>query len=312
YYLVIAAGLFALYLVSEGAQDVRGGARLLRLGMALGAVLLGFGIAAIQIVPFFGYIPFSPRAEGYYGFAGSTSYAIPWDHVPEFFLQNFVGSRDTYWGSNPLKLHSEYLGLPVIALAVLGAATRERRRLILWVGGIGLLFLLISLGAATPFSEPWWTVMPLVSKTRAPGMAVFVVALVPAVCAALAATAALFGLAPGRLTPRLGALTLALVVGTDLWLNARSFWRYSEPYERDPLVTRVAATPPPFRVLDLGAYPGSVLAAFDVPQVLGAHGNELRYDDELLGGKNEWRNIGYLQLWDVLAVRYVIAPVGAR
>ena len=385
YYLVIAAGLFALYLASEGAPDVRG-ARLLRLAMALGAVLLGFGIAAIEIVPFFGYIPFSPRAEGYYGFAGSTSYAIPWDHVPEFFLKNFVGSRDTYWGSNPLKLHSEYLGLPVIALAALGAATRERRRLILWAGGIGLLFLLISLGAATPFYKLWWTVMPLVSKTRAPGMAFFVVALVTAIFAALgvdralgkdgrramtptliigamvallaitgawghvaealargiqaasgraavaaahaqqsaimwgafgsgaalAATAALFGLAPGRLTPRLGSLTLALVVGTDLWLNARSFWRYSKPYEADPLVTRVAATPPPFRVLDLGAYPGSVLAAFDVPQVLGYHGNELRYYDELLGGKNEWRNIGYLQLWDLLAVRYLIAPVGAR
>src|SRR5437899_6595118 len=130
--------------------------------------------------------------------------------------------------------------------------------------------------------------------------------------AALAATAALFGLAQGRLTPRLGALTLALVVGPDLWLNARSFWRYSKPHEADPLVTRVAATPPPFRVLDLGAYPGSVLAAFDVPQVLGYHGNELRYYDELLGGKNEWRNIGYLQLWDLLAVRYLLAPVGAR
>src|SRR6266581_4235186 len=352
YYLLIAAGLFALYLTVEEVPDARGGARLLSLGLALGAVLLGFGIAAIEIVPFFGYISFSPRAGGYYGFAGSTSYAIPWDHVPEFFLKNFVGSHETYWGSNPLKLHSEYLGLPVIALAVLGAGTRERRRLILWVGGIGLLFLLISLGAATPFYKLWWAVMPLVSKTRAPGMAFFVVAFVVAifaafgvdralgkdgrramtptliigamvallgitgawghVAAALAATAALFGLAQGRLTPRLGALTLALVVGTDLWLNARSFWRYSKPHEAEPLVTRVAATPPPFRVLDLGAYPGSVLAAFDVPQVLGYHGNELRYYDELLGGKNEWRNIGYLQLWDLLAVRYLIAPVGAR
>src|SRR5207247_282475 len=219
YYLLIAAGLFALYLTVEEVPDTRGGARLVSLGLALGAV-------------------------------------------------------------------------------VLGAGTRERRRLILWVGGIGLLFLLISLGAATPFYKLWWAVMPLVSKTRAPGMAFFVVAFVVAIFAAfgvdralgkdgrramtptliigamvallgitgawghvaeslasgiqaasgraavaaaqaqqsaimwgafgsgaaLAATAALFGLAQGRLTPRLGALTLALVVGTDLWLNARSFW----------------------------------------------------------------------------------------
>lgn len=388
YYLLIAAGLFALYLTLEETPAVRGGGeRVLRLGLALGAVLLGFGIAAIQVLPFFEYIPFSPRAGGYYGFAGSTSYAIPWDHVPEFFLKNFVGSGETYWGSNPLKLHSEYLGLPVIALAVLGAGVRERRRFLLWVGGIGLLFLLISLGAATPFYQLWWAVMPLVKKTRAPGMAFFVVALVTALFAglgveralgregrraltptvviggvvallgvigvwghlaeslatlvqaatgrpavasaaadqsaimwgafgsgvALAATAALFGLAQGRLTPRLAALALSLIVGTDLWLNAQTFWSYTEPYGRDPLIDRMVATPAPYRVLNpRGVYPGSVLMAFDVPQMLGYHGNELRSYDELLGGKETWRNLGSLQLWDLLAVRYVIIPVGAQ
>src|SRR5207248_9391486 len=75
----------------------------------------------------------------------------------------------------------------------------------------------------------------------------------------------------------------------------------------------VAATPAPYRVIDLGpAYPGSVLATFDVPQVLGYHGNELRYYDELLGGQGEWKNLGYLSLWDLLAVRYVIAPAEGR
>src|SRR2546427_8466120 len=42
---------------------------------------------SIQVLPFIHYIPFSPRAQGYYGFAGATSYAIPWNHVPEFFLK---------------------------------------------------------------------------------------------------------------------------------------------------------------------------------------------------------------------------------
>src|SRR5256886_7275739 len=143
--------------------------RVARLGLALAAVLLGFGLAAIQLLPFIQYIPFSPRAQGYHGFEGSTSWAIPWNHVPEFFLKNFVGSRDTYWGSNFAKLHSEYLGLPVIALAALGAGAKDRRRLVLWVGGIGLLFLLVSLGAATPFYKLWWALMPMVKKTRAPG-----------------------------------------------------------------------------------------------------------------------------------------------
>ena len=389
YYSLIAAGLFALYLTVEEAGDSRGGDRALRLGMALTAVVVGFGIAAIQILPFFEYIPFSPRAQGFHGFEGSTSYAIPWSHVPEFFIKNFVGwtPRGTYWGANPIKLHSEYLGLPVVALAVLGAIARERRRLVLWVGGIGLLFLLISLGATTPFYKLWWALMPLVKKTRAPGMAFFVVAFVTAVFAALgveralatrsrramtaalivgavvtllgitgaigqvaegfasgihattgrnavgaaatggsailwgaassglalAAVAVVLGYGADRLTPRLQALALILIVGTDLWLNARPFWSYVKPYRHDALIERVAATPAPYRVIDLGpAYPGSVLATFDVPQVLGYHGNELRYYDELLGGQGEWKNLGYLPLWDLLAVRYVIAPAEGR
>ena len=389
YYSLIAAGLFALYLTLEEAGDSGAGERALRLGTALVAVLIGFGVAAIQILPFFEYIPFSPRAQGFHGFEGSTSYAIPLSHVPEFFIKNFVGwtPRGTYWGANPIKLHSEYLGLPVVALAVLGAIARERRRLVLWVGGIGLLFLLISLGATTPFYKLWWALMPLVKKTRAPGMAFFVVAFVTAVFAALgveralatrsrramtaalivgavvtllgitgaigqlaegfasgihattgrnavaaaatggsailwgaassglalAAVAVVLGYGADRLTPRLQALALILIVGTDLWLNARPFWSYVKPYGRDALIERVAATPAPYRVIDLGpAYPGSVLATFDVPQVLGYHGNELRYYDELLGGQGEWKNLGYLSLWDLLAVRYVIAPAEGR
>jgi hypothetical protein len=391
YYLLIASGLFALYLTFGERTAEPLGRRLGALGLALGAVLIGFGVAMIQILPFYRYLPFSPRAEGYYGFEGSTSYAIPWAHVPEFFLKLFTGSGDTYWGPNPLKLHSEYLGLPVVALAVLGAGDAKRRRLILWLGGIGLLFLLISLGAATPFYRVWWALMPYVKQTRAPGMAFFVVAFVCAVLAAMgterlerregarhgtawlvaatvvtllavsgalgsaaasfaasheeavghalapAAEAARGGILAGALTSALAlallgvlawawrrgrlaapafASLLALIVASDLWFNARSFWRYSDAhrslFQADALTARVRATPLPFRLLDLGVYPtfGSALMAFDVPEALGHHGNELNAYDQLLGGKNEWRYLGAPALWDLLAVRYIVAPQG--
>src|SRR5256712_13095202 len=54
------------------------------------------------------------------------------------------------------------------------------------------------------------------------------------------------------------------------------------------------------------------MAVFVGAPVVGYHRNGVRYDDWLVGCKNEGRNIGYLQLWDLLAVRYLIAPVGAR
>jgi hypothetical protein len=42
--------------------------------------------------------------------------------------------------------------------------------------------------------------------------------------------------------------------------------------------------------------------------MLGYHGFEIRYYDELLGGKNEWRNAGSPNLHDLLAVRYLLLP----
>jgi len=382
YYLLIASGLFALYLTFGEADPEPAGRRVGRLGLALGALVVGFGIAAVQILPFLEYLPHSPRAEGYHqGFAGSASYALPWDHVLELFLAGFTGDGDAYWGSNPLKLHSEYLGLPVVALAILGLGDR-RRRLVWWLGGIGLLFLLISLGASTPFYRLWWTVMPYVKKTRAPGMALYVVAFMTAVAAALgaarlergegrghlrawlgaaaaiaalalagvfgnialalalperaAAAAALgstirvgallsalalgaaallgFGYVRQRIPVAAWATVLPLVLGADLWRDGRHFWHYHPPpreglHREDAIVAHLRSAARPYRAFDLGVYPLNVLQGHDVPQVLGYFGFELRYYDELLGGKNEWRYLlGSTRLWNLLAVRFVVAP----
>src|SRR5947199_240260 len=307
--------------------------------------------------------------------------------LPLACLALVLALRDKRW---------EGYGLPAVAVAALGAGAKDGRRLVLWVGGIGLLFLLVSLGAATPFYKLWWALMPMVKKTRAPGMAFVAVAFVVALFAglgterlerkeggkavvpwlvvagvvALLAVTGVFGamaqslaaavevasglqkvaaaranasaimwgafgsgLALGvtgivalaalrdRLTPRLFALTLALVVSGDLWLNAQHFWIYApkpeaDLYRPDPVTERIKTTPLPYRVLDLvipgGLYPGDVLMAFDIPQVLGYHGNEIRYYDDLLGRDDNWGNLRYLRLWDLLAVRYALAPAGGR
>jgi len=389
YYMLIASALFAIYLTFGEPSADPVGKRVTRLAVTLAAVIVGFGIAAVQILPFIQYIPHSPRAGGYaVDYQGTTSFGIPWNHIPEFIIAGFTGDTETYWGSNPLKLHSEYLGLPVVALAILGVGDR-RRRLVWWLAGIGTLFLLIALGASTPFYHLWWAVMPMVKKTRAPGMVFFVVAFCVATFAAFgvdrlerreptatkharvwviaAAAIALLGLvgafgqlaqslAPGerlagaiargsfiRLSTLIGAVALAavallawgwikgrvpvtllafglpLLVGVDLWRNGQHFWQYSPRpdqglYRTDALVTRLQAEAKPIRVFNIGGlgadvYPQNVLMAFGIPQVVGYQGSELRYYDDLLGGRNEWRYLlTSTRLWHLLAVRYVIAP----
>src|SRR5207247_1878979 len=104
--------------------------------------------------------------------------------------------------------------------------------------------------------------------------------------------------------------------GADLWRDGRRFWLYSGPpnetlYREDAIVTRLRGEPKPFRVLDLNVYPENVLMAHGIQQVLGYQGNELRYYDELLGGRPGTQNGGrYLltstKLWDLLAVRFLL------
>ena len=189
YYMLVASGIFALYLTFGEPTDEAVQPRLLRLGGSLLAIFVAFGIGAIQMLPFYYYIPFSPRSESIGGWERATSYAIPWEHVPEFFLSRFVGEGtmkgNTYWGGNGIKFHSEYLGLPVIALAILGVAGAGQRRLKLWLGGIATLFMLVSLGAGTPFYRVWYDVMPFMKQVRAAGMALYIVAFVVAIFAAI-------------------------------------------------------------------------------------------------------------------------------
>jgi len=201
-YALVASGLFALYLAFGEPEGLTPRERWLALAGAAGAVVLGFGISMIQVLPFFHNIPLSPRAEAG-GYEYSASFGLPWSHFPELFVSGFAGHYETYWGPNILKFHSEYLGLPVLGLAAVGAGT-SRRTLRWWMLGIGALFLLVALGGSTPFYRIWYALVPYVNKTRAPGMALYVVALVAATFAAMGVE---------RLERGEGKKTLQIVLG---------------------------------------------------------------------------------------------------
>ncbi len=189
YYLLVAAGLWTLFLVFADPEGPRGRRWWIPLGAAFGALLVGFGLYAIQALPFYEYIPYSPRAEGASsgGWEYAVAYSMPVDEVMTTFLPQFNGIKDLYWGQNGFKLHTEYLGVPVLLLALLGLGGRERRAIRWAFGGLALLCLLISFGGHTPFYRVWYELMPLMKKVRAPGMAFSFVALPVCVYAGLGA-----------------------------------------------------------------------------------------------------------------------------
>jgi hypothetical protein len=195
YYLLVAAGLWTLFLVFGDPERPRGTPRWVPLAAALGAVVLGAGLYTIQGIPFYEYIPYSPRAAGASsaGWEYMTAYSMPIDELMSTFLPQFNGIKELYWGQNGFKLHTEYIGASVLVLALLGAGGKDQRQIRWAIAGIGVFFLLISLGSHTPFYRIWYEVMPGMNKVRAPGSAFFLVALPVCVLAGFGADRLLAG-----------------------------------------------------------------------------------------------------------------------
>jgi hypothetical protein len=187
-YSLVGAGAFAL-LLAFGLQE-RSPPRdiaIRRLGLAVGAIVLGFAIGAIQYLPVMEYVSWSPRAAGVGGWQVATSYSLPPEEILNFYLPYFSGLLEHYWGRNYIHLHSEYIGAAVIMLAALafgGAAELGRvrwRRF--WLGAF-VVSLLWALGGFTPFYRIVYAVVPGTKFFRAPSTMLFMVSFTVAMLAA--------------------------------------------------------------------------------------------------------------------------------
>ncbi len=179
YYLLVASGLWTLWLVFLDPERVVAKSPVRDLALAAVGVALGVGIGMIQGLPFLKYIPYSPRVDGgaSSGWEYATQYAMPVEEIMTTVLPQFNGVSEHYWGGNFFKSHTEYLGAIIVVLAVLGVGAARRRGLLTGFGMIAALFLLVSFGGHTPFYRLWYEVMPMMQKVRAAGMAFYLVAL---------------------------------------------------------------------------------------------------------------------------------------
>jgi hypothetical protein len=122
----------------------------------------------------------------------------------------------------------------------------------------------------------------------------------------------------GMVGPKFVSVVLIALVGTDMWLNARAFWNYSnahdELYAGDAIKARLRSVPRPFRVWDVDVYPGAALMADDIPQLYGHHGNEPHAFDVLnarRGSSLTFDRAGDPQILDLFAVNYLIVPASS-
>lgn len=173
YYSSLCLSLYALArIVALWRGGETGGSGAARL---LGWFSFGFVIAALigaaQLVPTWRILEIAVRGgTGESGYSFAASWALPPQEITSLFLPDLIGSLGTYWGSNPFKLHTEYLGAVPIVLALLGLTGIRSDSRVRILGGIAFLCLLFALGAATPVHRLLYAVIPFVSRFRAPSM----------------------------------------------------------------------------------------------------------------------------------------------
>ncbi|HEV2017977.1 MAG TPA: hypothetical protein VGQ98_06670, partial [Gemmatimonadaceae bacterium] len=187
-YTLLACGAYALFLALSSVDGVTlpRPTAVKRLAAALGAVIVGLAIGAVQYLPVREYVSWSPRAGGLADYSTATSYAWPPEELLNAYLPQFSGMLNNYWGRNSIHYHSDYVGAVVLILAgaaFIGLRTDPRRKQILFWSVALLVSLLWSLGSATPFYHIPYAIIPGTKYFRAPATIFFIGTLAIAILA---------------------------------------------------------------------------------------------------------------------------------
>jgi hypothetical protein len=147
--------------------------RFMPLGVLMGAVFLGLGLAFIQFFPPFMFVR---DAHSVRGVEKGFEYAASWSlHWPEFFslwVPEFGNFLENYWSENPFKLNSEYAGMIALLLSVFAVAFKPKPWRIFWAA-IAVLAVLYSMGRHTPVFHIAYYLIPGVKRFRAGSMMMF-------------------------------------------------------------------------------------------------------------------------------------------
>ncbi|MBI3286918.1 MAG: YfhO family protein, partial [Chloroflexi bacterium] len=155
---------YASYLaVQEGGRDLRLiRSQLTRLG---GAMLLGIGLAAAQLIPTWELARHSLRGEGL-----SYRQAVSFSWPPTSILVSFLPGLE----SSPFSEYIAYVGVVGLLLAAVGLASRTRQaRFFAVLSGLGLF---LALGLYNPFYIVLYSVIPGFSLFRVPARWLFLFA----------------------------------------------------------------------------------------------------------------------------------------
>jgi hypothetical protein len=186
YYLLLGGAIWSAFAIWDLGvyRDGRRVTRVVALGIA--AVAFGFALASVNFLPFSGYIDQSPRAGPGRGYEYSTSFSMPIAELSAIAVPEMQGYLGTYHGTNPFKLHTEYMGAVALLLAALGFYYARRDRRFWFFVGLAVFTLTLAFGGNTPIYHLYYSLLPGTKKFRAPSISFFLFSLSLVVMGALA------------------------------------------------------------------------------------------------------------------------------
>ncbi|MFQ6606718.1 MAG: hypothetical protein ACE5DP_03590 [Fidelibacterota bacterium] len=160
-----------------------------------GAALLAIGLALVIYLPSIGYTPYSVRGAGSTGGA-AYDYATAWSFHPlemaTFLIPSAFGfGGQTYWGYMPFTDYPNYMGIIILALAIMGLVFRWNDLAAFFLT-TSLLALAISFGKHLSIVyDIVYAIFPYFNKFRVPAMILILLQFNVAVLAAFGLDAVL-------------------------------------------------------------------------------------------------------------------------
>jgi len=139
-------------------------------------VIFAAAISAVQYLPVMRFLPEAARGTVRdYAYATSWSMGIP--DIFDLFINGFSGinfqDTNTYWGENPFKLHTGYMGLMPILFAIGGMLSKKRDTYVKFFTIASFSVIVLALGKNTPLYRIFHSLFIYVDKFRAPELIFF-------------------------------------------------------------------------------------------------------------------------------------------
>jgi hypothetical protein len=206
FYGLLMLGLLGAVEIVGALRERRPRAEILRFSAGLaGGVVLGFGIAAVLLLPIHAYAPESIRGateEGGVAYQYATNWSLSVGEIATFFLPSAAGfGEGTYVGTMPFTNFPNYLGQAVLLFGI-ASLVLLRGRTLVFLLLLGLLALFVSFGNNLSLVyDLFYHHLPYFNKFRVPVMILVLLQLAASLGAALGATA-LWGRLPRGLVWR--------------------------------------------------------------------------------------------------------------